>query len=140
MVSDALLVGVTHLLAADDGLDEQFQCGVYAAVCGQLVPRSELPPWECPEGCGCDLALYCPECVSRAAESSAQARSGSGAQQDDGRESYYIGECGHRVPTESQVGGLLLRVGPCRECSEEPSVNDLRPPMIRRATPERVTT
>jgi hypothetical protein len=115
----ALLVGVTHLLAVHDALDEQFQCGVYAAVCGRLVPRSDLPSWECPEGCECDLAFYCPECVSRAAELSAQARPGPGAQKDAGRESYYIGACGHRVPAESGVSGLLFHVGPCRECAEE---------------------
>lgn len=104
---DALYVRVTHLLAADDALDEQFQCGVYAAVCGQLVPLSELPSGECPEGCGCELALYCPECVIRAAESSAEGRSGPGAQEDDGRESYYLGECGHRVPADVEGFGLL---------------------------------
>lgn len=116
---DALPVGVTHLLAADDALDEQFQCGVYAAVCGRLVPRSDLPSWECPEGCECDLALYCPECVSRATESSAEARTGPGTQEDDDRESYYIGACGHQMPAESGVSGLLFYVGPCRECAEE---------------------
>jgi hypothetical protein len=47
--TDGLPVGVTHLLAADDALDEQFQCEVYAAVCGRLVPRPDLPSSECPE-------------------------------------------------------------------------------------------
>jgi len=107
-------------MSSFDALDEQFQCGVYAAVCGRLVLKSDLPSGECPEGCECDLALYCPECVSQAAESSAEARPRPGGQEDDGRESYYIGECGHRVPVESGVGGLLFRVGPCRECGEEP--------------------
>ncbi len=116
---DALLIAATHLLAANDALDEQFQCGVHAAVCGQLVPQSDLPSGEGPERCGCYLALYCPECVSRAAESSAEDRPGPGAPEDDGRESYYIGGCGHRVPAESGVSGLLFRVGPCRECDEE---------------------
>ncbi|MGH3887956.1 MAG: hypothetical protein ACRDSZ_15575 [Pseudonocardiaceae bacterium] len=73
MALDALPGGVTHLLAADDALDEQFQYGVYTAVCGQLVSASDLPSWECPEDCKCDLALYCPQCVRRVAESSAEA-------------------------------------------------------------------
>ncbi|MGH3719876.1 MAG: hypothetical protein ACRDRI_13770 [Pseudonocardiaceae bacterium] len=81
MEPDALPVGVTHLLAVDDAVDEQFQCGVYVAVCGQLVTRSNLPSSKCPQDCECDLALYCPQCVSQAAESSAQAP--PGAQQDD---------------------------------------------------------
>jgi hypothetical protein len=138
---DALLVGVTHLVAADDALDEQFQCGVYAAVCGRLVPKSDLPSGECPEGCECDLAFYCPECVNQATESSADARPRPGGQDDDGRESYYIGECGHRVPVESEVGGLLFRGRePCRECDEEPPVNDSRPSVTRRTTLERGAT
>ncbi|MGH3702962.1 MAG: hypothetical protein ACRDQY_26675 [Pseudonocardiaceae bacterium] len=117
---EALLGGVTHRLAVHDAVEEQFQCGVYAAVCGRLVPRSELPSWECPEGCECDLALYCPQCVSRAVELRAKARPGPGAAEDDGRESYYIGACGHRVPAEPGSSGLLIHVGPCRECDEEP--------------------
>lgn len=119
MESDALPGAVTHLLAAHDTLDEQFQCGVYVAVCGQLVSRLDLPSWECPEGCGCDLALYCPQCARLAAESSAEARPRPGAQEDDRRESYYIGECGHRVAAESKVDGLLFRVGACHECDKE---------------------
>ncbi|MGH3830393.1 MAG: hypothetical protein ACRDRS_08050 [Pseudonocardiaceae bacterium] len=71
MESNALVAGVTHLLAVDDAVEEQLRCGVYAAVCGQWVARSDLPPSECPQDCECDLALYCPECVSRAAESAA---------------------------------------------------------------------
>ncbi|MGH3798674.1 MAG: hypothetical protein ACRDTD_00800 [Pseudonocardiaceae bacterium] len=116
---DVLPGAVTHLLAADDALDEQFSCGVYVAVCGQWVARSNLPSWECPQGCECDLAFYCPACVSRAAELSVLAPCGPGAQHDGGG-SYYVGECGHRVPAESGVGGLLFRVKPCRECDEEP--------------------
>jgi hypothetical protein len=42
---DALYVRVTHLLAADDALDEQFQCGVYA---GGLLVRAG-PCQECDE-------------------------------------------------------------------------------------------
>lgn len=132
---DAPLVGVTHLLAADDALDEQFQYGVYTAVCGQLVPASDLPSWECPEDCGCDLAVYCPQCVCRVAESSAETQLAPGAPETDGRWNYSIGECGHRVPAESGVGGLFFRVGPCRECDEQPAVNDPRPSMIDRTTP-----
>jgi hypothetical protein len=64
--------GVTHLLASDDALAEQFYFGVFVAVCGQLVRRSELPSGECPEGCECDLEFYCPRCVSQAAELSAK--------------------------------------------------------------------
>lgn len=71
------------------------------------------------KGCGCDLAWYYPQCVSWAAESSAQAQPGPSAQEDNGRENYYIGECGHRVPAEPGSSGLLFRVGPCRECDEE---------------------
>ncbi|MGH3721040.1 MAG: hypothetical protein ACRDRI_19775 [Pseudonocardiaceae bacterium] len=110
---------VTHLLAAD----EQFQFGVYLAVCGQRVPRSDLPPSECPQDCECDLALYCPECVSQAAESSAQARPGPGAQHDEGGGGYYLGECGHRVPAESGADGPLFHVGPCRRCDEAPQIS-----------------
>jgi hypothetical protein len=44
---------------------------------------------------------------------------GLGAQEDDGRENYYIGECGHRVTAELGVGGLLFYVGPCHRCDEE---------------------
>lgn len=79
------LPGVTHLLAADDALAEQFYFGVFVTVCGQVVRRSELAPAECPEGCECDLALYCPQCVSQAAELSAKARPGTA--QDGSRES-----------------------------------------------------
>ena len=140
MEPDALPVGVTHLLAADDALDEQFQCRVYAAVCGQLVSRSDLPSWECPQDCECDLAVYCPQCVSQAAESSALAQPGPDTQQDDSRKSYYLGECGHQVPAESGVSGLFFRVGPCSECEEEPSTNDPQLPMTRRTTPEKATT
>lgn len=117
---DALPGGVTHLLAADDALEEQFQCGVYVTVCGQLVAMSDLPSWECPEGCECDLALYCPQCVSQAAESIAKAQPGPGTQQGDSRQNYDIGQCGHRVPAESGAGGVLFRVGPCHECDGEP--------------------
>lgn len=77
---------VTHLLAADNALAEQFSFGVFAAVCGQLLRRSELPPGECPEGCECDLALYCPQCVRQATELSAKPQ--PGAAQDGSRESY----------------------------------------------------
>jgi hypothetical protein len=133
-------VGVTHLLAADDALDEQFQRGVYTAVCGQLGRASDLPSWDRPEDCGCNLAVYCPQCVHRAVESSAEAQPAPGAPEDDGRRNYYIGECGHRVPAESGVGGLLFRVGPCRKCDDEPAVSDPRPSMTGRTTPERVTT
>ena len=41
------------------------------------------------------------------------------APEDDGRQNCYIGECGHRVPAESEIGGQLFRVGPCRECDGE---------------------
>lgn len=140
MTLDPLPVGVTHLLAADDALDEQFQCGVYTAVCGQLVPVSDLPSWECPEDCGCDLAVYCRQCVRRAAESSAEAQPTPGAPEDDGRQNYYICDCGHEVPAESGVGGLLFRVGLCRECDEESAVNDPRPSMTGQITSERITT
>jgi hypothetical protein len=121
---DAPPGGVTHLLAADDALDEQFQCGVYTAVCGQLVPASDLPSWECPEDCTCDLALYCPQCVRRAIESSAKDHHAPDAPVDDGRQNHYVGECGDRVPAESEVDGPLFRVEPCRECDEEPTMND----------------
>jgi hypothetical protein len=83
---DELPVEVIHLLVADDGLDEQFQCGVYVAMCGGLVPRWDLPAGQCPEGCECNLELYCPECVSRAAELSAKARPGPSAQEHDSRD------------------------------------------------------
>lgn len=66
-----------------------------------------------------EVRLYCPQCVSRAVELSAETPPGPSAQGDDGPGSYYLGECGHRVPAESGVGGLLFRVGPCRECDEE---------------------
>lgn len=67
-----------HLLVTDDALDEIRLGGTYIAVCGALVPVSELPPWECPEGCECDLPGYCPECVREAAEESCQV-DGAGA-------------------------------------------------------------
>ncbi|MGH3706741.1 MAG: hypothetical protein ACRDRQ_01260 [Pseudonocardiaceae bacterium] len=76
---------VTHLLAADNALAEQFSFGVFATVCGRLVRRSELLPGECPEGCECDLEFYCPRCVRQAAELSAKPR--PGAAQDGSRES-----------------------------------------------------
>lgn len=62
------------------------------------------------------VVLYRTQCVRRAAESSTEARPEPGAQagqeEDDGRQNYYIGECGHRVPAESDVGGLLFRTVP----------------------------
>ncbi len=35
-----------------------------------------------------------------------EARPGPGAQEDDSRENYSIGEYGHRVPAESAIGGI----------------------------------
>ncbi len=57
-----------HLLVADYALVEMRLGGTYMAVCGTLVPVSDLPPWECPEGCECDLPGYCPACVHEVAE------------------------------------------------------------------------
>lgn len=52
--------------------------------------------------------------------SSAEARPGLGPQEDDRRESYYVGACRHRVTAKAGADGLLFRIGACRECDEEP--------------------
>jgi len=71
-------VNALHLLVADDALDEMRLGGTYMAVCGTLVPVSELPPSECPEGCECHLPGYCPACAREAAEVNGQV-DGTGA-------------------------------------------------------------
>ena len=60
--------GGIHLLVADDALPEGHRSGIYLAVCGAMLHPSNLPSACCPEGCDCDLALYCPDCVCQAAE------------------------------------------------------------------------
>ena len=60
--------GGIHLLVADDALPEGHRTGIYLTVCGAVLHASNLPSSCCPEGCDCDLALYCPDCVCQAAE------------------------------------------------------------------------
>ncbi|MGH3829255.1 MAG: hypothetical protein ACRDRS_02205 [Pseudonocardiaceae bacterium] len=64
--------GSVHLLMADTALTEQHLYRCYLALCGAEITRERLPPWDCPEGCECDVeALICPDCVRQAVESSA---------------------------------------------------------------------
>lgn len=64
-----LPAGVIHLLTANDVLADGDRCGTYLAVCGALVPASDLPSSLCPEGCECDIySLYCQQCVHRVAQ------------------------------------------------------------------------
>ena len=67
--------GGIHLLVADDALPEGHPSGIYLTICGAVLHASNLPSSCCPEGCDCDLALYCPDCVSQAAEWAAPAGS-----------------------------------------------------------------
>jgi len=58
-----------HLVVIDDALDKMHRGGAWMASCGALVPAAALPPWECPEGCECELMMgYYRECVRVAAE------------------------------------------------------------------------
>lgn len=54
---------LAHLMTIDDVLAEANEVGTYLALCGAFVPEWRLPSSLCPEGCECDLSLYCPECV-----------------------------------------------------------------------------
>lgn len=73
-----LAAGAVHLLMADDSLACSW--GTYVAVCGKLVPAPSLPPWECPEGCECDVyRLYCPDCLREAVRWSVEAGQVDGA-------------------------------------------------------------
>lgn len=68
-----LSAGAVHLVTADDALIDGDWCGVYVAVCGELVPASGLPSSLCPEGCECDpYALYCPRCIRRVVQYAAE--------------------------------------------------------------------
>lgn len=61
--------GSVHLLMADTALAEQHRCRCYLALCGAELTAKRLPPWDCPEGCGCDVeTLICPDCARRAVE------------------------------------------------------------------------
>lgn len=76
--SGELSAGAIHLLTADDALVCSW--GNYVAICGELVPTSSLPPWECPEDCGCDVyQLYCPACLREAVHWSVEAGQVDGA-------------------------------------------------------------
>lgn len=65
--------GVLHLLVADDALTERHVYRRYLALCGALLPTSELPPSTCPQDCEFDV-LYCTECVRAAAQWTAEAQ------------------------------------------------------------------
>ena len=68
----AIAPGSVHLLMADTALDELRREGAYCfTLCGTVLALADLPPWECPEGCGCvPDTMICLDCVRRAAESS----------------------------------------------------------------------
>jgi hypothetical protein len=65
--------GVLHLLVAHDALTEGHVYRCYPALCGALLPTSELPPSTCPQDCEFDV-LYCTECVRTAAQWTAEAQ------------------------------------------------------------------
>ena len=65
--------GVLHLLVADDALTEGHVYRCYLALCGALLPTSELPPSACPDDCEFDV-LYCSERVRAAARWTAEAQ------------------------------------------------------------------
>lgn len=66
-----LRAGSVHLVMADTALDEFHRDGAYFTLCGTVLPAAELPPWECPQGCTCDVEqMICQDCVRRAAERS----------------------------------------------------------------------
>lgn len=52
---------------------------------------------------------------------SAHLDAADGERHDGGRQNCFIGECGHRVPGEPGDRGMVIRVGPCRECGDEPT-------------------
>jgi hypothetical protein len=58
---------------ADDGLTEGHVYRRYLALCGALLPASELPPSTCPDDCEFDV-LYCSECMRTAAQWTAEAQ------------------------------------------------------------------
>lgn len=64
---------IVHLLEADDAIAEGHRYGTFIAVCGELVRASNLSPSPCPDGCHCENALYCPECVREATRWDAEA-------------------------------------------------------------------
>lgn len=69
---DELRPETMHLLALDDDLPDWHAHRRYPSLCGALVAANSLPSSMCPEGCECDLALYCPDCARLAAEGSAR--------------------------------------------------------------------
>lgn len=63
-VTACLEPGSVHLLMADTALAEQHRHGFFLAVCGAELTADRLPPWECPQGCGCEAdRLICPDCA-----------------------------------------------------------------------------
>ncbi|MGQ0779059.1 MAG: hypothetical protein ACT4NY_32375 [Pseudonocardiales bacterium] len=57
-----LAAGSVHLVMADTALDEFHQGGGRCSA-------AQLPPWECPQGCMCDVEqMICQDCARRAAE------------------------------------------------------------------------
>ncbi len=95
-----------HLLVADDALPEGHRSGSYLAVCGAVLHASSLPSSCCPEGCECDLALYCPACVCQAAEWVAPASSQSDSSAQAARTAADIAAVITRART-----GVSLRAG-----------------------------
>lgn len=106
-----LSAGVVHLVIADDLLADRGMCGVYLAVCGALVPASDLPSSLCAEGCECDFySLCCSRCVRRVVQyAEERAKSAEGEadphdEPDDDDDSpdpeslgRFVGLCGHPV-------------------------------------------